>query len=166
MLEGTALRCYAHNHITTLPQKNIKKIFLSHACVWVFVSVMTVVPQPNGVRVLTSWPIVAFGSIPALMRHFLARQVPFSIILNRHAEARAESKLPGDESCPKKTAHLNFQEEHYTETFLCIVQSTQSAKHVKCSASSVLGTFLSPIAECTMSNNASTQNVTSTKEKR
>ena len=34
----------------------------------------------------------------------------------------------------KKTAHQNFQEEHYTETFLCVVRSTWSAKHVKCSA--------------------------------
>ena len=33
-------------------------------------------------------------------------------------------------------------------------------------ASSVLGIFLSPMAECTMSNNASTWSVTSTKEKR
>ena len=33
-------------------------------------------------------------------------------------------------------------------------------------ASSVLGTFLSPIVECTMANNAPTQNITSTEEKR
>ena len=50
----------------------------------------------------------------------------------------AESKFPGDESCQKtkqnKNAHQHFREEHYTEKFLCVVWSTQSAKHVKCSA--------------------------------
>ena len=32
-----------------------------------------------------------------------------------------------------KNPHQNFWEEHYTERFLCIVRSTQSAQHVKCS---------------------------------
>ena len=45
----------------------------------------------------------------------------------------AESKLPGDKS-NQKNAHQNFQEEYYTEQFLCIVRSTQSTKLVKCSA--------------------------------
>ena len=45
----------------------------------------------------------------------------------------AESELPGDES-RQKTTHQNFREEYYTEKFLCVVRSTQSAKHVKCSA--------------------------------
>ena len=77
---------------------------------WVclFVSEMLVVPQPVGIHILTSWPIVVFGSIPALMRHFLARRLPFSVI----------------------RLLLQF------------------------------------LAECTMSNNASTWSVTSTKEKR
>ena len=35
----------------------------------------------------------------------------------------------------KKSAHQNLQEEYDTEQFLCVVRSTQSAKHVKCSAS-------------------------------
>ena len=34
----------------------------------------------------------------------------------------------------KKKKHQNFQEECYTEMFLCIVRSTQSTMHVKCSA--------------------------------
>ena len=41
------------------------------ACAF-FVSEVLVVPRPVGIHILTSWPIVAFGSIPALMRHFLA----------------------------------------------------------------------------------------------
>ena len=45
----------------------------------------------------------------------------------------AESELPGDESRQKNKLQ-NFQEEYYTEQFLCVVRSTQSAKHVKCSA--------------------------------
>ena len=45
----------------------------------------------------------------------------------------AESELPGDGS-HQKNAHQNFQEEYYTKQFLCIVRSTQSAKHVKCCA--------------------------------
>ena len=45
----------------------------------------------------------------------------------------AESELLGDGS-RQKTAHQNFLEEYYTEQFLCIVRSTQSTKHVKCSA--------------------------------
>ena len=45
----------------------------------------------------------------------------------------AENQLPGDKSHQKST-HQNFQEEYYTEQFLCVVRSTQSAKHVKCSA--------------------------------
>ena len=44
-----------------------------------------------------------------------------------------ESELPVM-TLIKKTAHQNFWEEYYTEKFLCIVRSTQSAKHVKCSA--------------------------------
>ena len=66
------------------------------------------------------------------MRHFLARRLPLSIISNRHAEARSR-KREADES-RQKNAHQNFREEYCTEQFLCVVRSTQSAKHVKCSA--------------------------------
>ena len=59
---------------------------MNRLCMCLFVSEMLVVPQPIGVRVLTIWPIVAFSSIPAFMRHFLARRRLFSIISNRHAE--------------------------------------------------------------------------------
>ena len=52
-----------------------------------------------------------------------------------------------------------------TEKFLCIVRSTQSTQHVKCSAC-FLGLFLSPIVECTMSNDTSVRSIISTKEKR
>ena len=45
----------------------------------------------------------------------------------------AENELRGDES-RRKNAHQNFRQEYYTEQFLCVVRSTQSAKHVKCSA--------------------------------
>ena len=102
-------------------------------CVCLFVSEMLVVPQPINVRVLTSWPIIAFGSIPALMRHFLSRRLLFSVISNHHAEVRSRKRALGWWILPKN-AHQNFQEEYDTEQFLCvIVQSTQSAKHVKCS---------------------------------
>ena len=103
-------------------------------CACAFLCQMLVAPQPVGVCVLTTWPIVAFSSIPALMRHFLARQLPFSIISNCHAEARSWKRAPRWWISPKKNAHQNFREEYDTEQFLCIVQSTQSAKHVKCSA--------------------------------
>ena len=62
------------------------KFASNRLCMCLFVSEMLVVPQPIGVRVLTIWPIVAFSSIPAFMRHFLARRRLFSIISNRHAE--------------------------------------------------------------------------------
>ena len=66
---------------------------------------------------------------PALVRHFLARQLPFSIISNGHAEASSRVV-----SLVKKTAHQSFLADCYTEKFMCIVHSTQSAKHVKSSA--------------------------------
>ena len=54
-----------------------------------------VVPQPISIHVLTSGPIVAFSSVPALMRHFLVRRLLFSIISNHHAEARSRKQVPG-----------------------------------------------------------------------
>ena len=99
------------------------------------VSEMLVVPQPIGVCVLTSWPIVAFGSVLALTCHYLARQLPFSIISNHYAEVRSRNRAPGWWVSPKKIKKKKkFQEEYDTEQFLCIVQSMQSPKHVKCSA--------------------------------
>ena len=80
--------------------------FWSHVCVWAsnssatgcayafFVSEVLVVPQPISIPILTSWPVVAFGSIPALMHHFLARGLPFSIISNHYAEARIWKPAP------------------------------------------------------------------------
>ena len=55
----------------------------------------------------------------------------FSHFKNRHAEVRSWKRAPGWWKKKKRNAH---QEKCYTEQFLCvIVQSTQSAKHVKCS---------------------------------
>ena len=138
-------------------------IFNPMRCVWasdspayLLVSEVLVVPQPIGIRVLTSWPIVVFGSIPTLMHHFLVRQPPFSVISNRHAEARSWKRAPRWWISSKENAHQKFWEEYYA------VRSTQSAKHVKCFSS---WDFLSSMAECTTLNIASTWSVTSTKEK-
>ena len=139
----TLLRSWSYHY--AFPEKNKNCLFLipcvrvgirftsNRLSVCLFVFEMLVVPQPIGVCILTSWPIVAFGSIPAFMRHFLARRLPFSIISNAMPKWEAESELPGDES-GQKNAHQNFREEYYTEQFLCVVRSTQSAKHVTCSA--------------------------------
>ena len=50
--------------------------------------------------------------------------------ISNHFKSPCRSELPGDESRQKNT-HQNFREEYYTAKFLCIVRSTQSAKHVK-----------------------------------
>ena len=128
MPKGTAVRCYSHDHITTLSLRKTKIVyFRSHACVWAssspatgcmcafFVSEVLVVPQPISIHVLTSWPIVAFGSIPALMRHFLARRFPFSIILNCHAKARSWKQAPG---CQKKS-HTNISGKSIIQKSFC-----------------------------------------------
>ena len=129
MLKGTTLHCYAHGHITTLALRKTKIVyFWSHACVWTsnlratgctcafFVSEMSIVPQPISVRILTSWPLIAFGSIPTLVRHFLAIRLPFSVISNRHTEARSWKQASGWWILSKKkTTHQNFREEYYTE---------------------------------------------------
>ena len=73
----------------------------SCVCAFLCVSEVLVVPQPVSVRILTGWPIIAFGSIPALMRHFLARWLLFSIISSRHAEARSWKQAPGWWISPK-----------------------------------------------------------------
>ena len=163
---------YAHDHITTL---SLRKTFFfkfsipwvrvgikfasNQLCVCLFVSEMLVVPQPIGVRVLTSWPIIAFGSIPAFMRHFLARQLPFSIISNHHAETRSWKQTPGWRISPKKrTPTFPGRVLYRTVSVRCTINAEPT--------SSVLGTFLSPMLECTTSNNASAWSVTSTKEKR
>ena len=48
----------------------------------------------------------------------------------------AESKLPGNKSCQKTHTKKKIHQKSIciTKSFLCIVQSTQSARHVKCSA--------------------------------
>ena len=112
-----AIVCYAQRRCTVLlrscsyhyplPQNFFFFFFWSHVCVWAsdspatgsacafFVSEMLVVPQPIGIHVLTRWPVVAFSSIPALMCHFLARWLPFSIISSCHAEVRSWKRTPG-----------------------------------------------------------------------
>ena len=99
-----------------------------------FVSEMSVVPQPISVHILTSWPNVAFDLIPTLMHHFLARWLPFSIISNRHAEARSWKWAPGWWILSRKNTPNppKISKKSYTEQFQCVVQSMQSAKHVKC----------------------------------
>ena len=120
--------------------------FWSHACVWAsnsratgctcafFVSEMSIVPQPISVRVLTSWPIIAFGSIPTLVRHFLAIRLPFSVISNRHTEVRSWKQASGWWILSKKKNHTKISGKSIIQkTFLCVVQSARSAKYVKCS---------------------------------
>ena len=145
MLKGTAIRSGSYHY--AVPQKTKIIYFWSYACMWAsnlpatscacafFVSEMSVVPQPIGIRVLTSWPIVAFGSVPALMLCVTSWwDFRFQSLQIAMPKREAESELPGDKSRQKKRAHQNFWEEYDTEQFLCVVWSTQSTKHVKCSA--------------------------------
>ena len=125
----------------------------------VHVGIMLVAPQPIGVRILTSWPIVAFGSTPAHMRHFLARRLPFSVISNRHAEARSWKRAPGWWISPKKLPPKFPGRVWYRTVY---VRCTINAERQACEVQRLLLQFL---AECTMSNNTSTWSVTSTKEK-
>ena len=173
--------CYAHDHITTLAIREKKLYFLSHACVWAsnspatgctcafFVSEMSIVPQPISLHVLTSWPVIAFGSIPTLVRHFLARWLLFSVISNHHAEVRSSKRAPGwwilsknnNNHTPKFPGRVLYRKSLCASYDQCGVPSMWSAAL----ASSVLGTFLSPMVECMTSSKASTRYVTSTKEK-
>ena len=97
---------------------------------------------PVGIRVLTSWPMVVFGSIPALMHHFLVRGPLFSIISNRHAEARSWKWAPGWWISSKENAHQNFWEE--ITILMQYDQRRAPSMRSAARASSVLGTFCCP----------------------
>ena len=73
---------------------------------------------------------------------------------------KAESELPGDAS--KKT-HTKISGKSIMQKSFCALYDQRGVRSMWSSvlASSVLGTFLSPMVECMMSNNASTWNVTS-----
>ena len=73
-------------------------MWASNSAATFFVSEVLAVPQPVSVRILTSCPVVAFGSIPALLHHSLARRLPFLIISIAMPEQEAENELLGDES--------------------------------------------------------------------
>ena len=79
------------------PRKTKIAYFRSRVCIWVSDAPVTSHLKPAD---------QAFSSIPILMRHFLARLLPFSVILNCHAE----SELPDDKSC-QKAALQTFREE-------------------------------------------------------
>ena len=165
-----AVVCYAQGHCATLlrswsyhyalPQKNKNCLFSipcihvgikfasNRLCVCLFVSEMLVVPQPIGVRVLTIWPIVAFGSIPAFMGHFLARRLLFSIISNRHAEVRSWKWALGWWILPKKLHTKIFGKSIIQNSFCALYdQRRVPSMWSAAPASSVLGTFLSPMAK-------------------
>ena len=133
--EGTTLRCYAHDHITTLSLRKTKSVyFQSHACMWAltspatgcacpfFVSDVLVVPQPIGRLRLTSWPIVTFGSVPALLHHFMVRRLPFSVISNHHdwkpapggwiSSKKCTPKFPGRVLYRNVSVHCTISVEH------------------------------------------------------
>ena len=141
--------------------------FRSHAFVWASnspatgcVSEMLVVPQPIGVRVLTSWPIVAFGSIPALMHHFWWDNFHFQSFQIAMPKREAESELPGDESHQeKRTPKFSGRVRYRTGSVHCTINAERQA----CEVQRLLLQFL---VECTASNNTSAWSVTSTKEKR
>ena len=114
-------------------------------CVCLFVSEMLVVPQPIGVRVLTIWPIVVFGSIPAFMRHFLARRLPFSIISNRHAETRSWKWAPGWWSLPKNRTPKFLERVLYrTVSVHCPISAERQACEVQHPLLQFLGLFCRP----------------------
>ena len=144
-----------------------------------FVSEVLAVPQPVSVRILTSCPIVVFGSIPALLHHFLAKRLPFSIISNRHAEARSWKWAPEWWiSCffLKRTPRISRKSIYRKVSAHCTISAECQACEVQLMLLQFLGFFCRPWQnvrcqtthqlECTMSNNASTWSVTSTKEKR
>ena len=160
-----AIVCYAQGRCTMLlhswsyhyavPQKNKNCLFSipcirvgikltsNRLCVCLFVSKMLVVPQPIGVRVLTSWPIIVFGSIPTLMRHFLARRLLFSIISNHHAKARSWKWAPRWWISPKKrTPKFSGRVRYRTISVHCTIST-------ECQACEVQRLLLQFLAECT-----------------
>ena len=81
----------------------------------------------------------------------------------------AESKFPDDKCCPhkKRTPKFPGRVLYYIQNSFCALYNQRRVPSMRSAApaSSVPGTFLSPMVECTMLNNASTQNVAATKEK-
>ena len=100
-----------------------------------FVSEVSVVPQPIGVRILTGWPVVVFSSIPALMHHFLVRRLPFSIISNCHAEA------PGWWISPEKRTPKFLGRVLYRKVS---VHCTINTEHPACEVQHLVLPFLGP----------------------
>ena len=128
------------------------------ACAF-FVSEMLVVPQPISIRVLTSWPVVAFSS-PLLCVTSWQDNFRFQSF-----QMAVPKQAPGWWVLSKKL-HTKVSWKIVIQKSLCALYIQRRAPNMwrAVPASSVLGTFLSPMAECTMSNNTSTRNVTSTKD--
>ena len=152
MPEGTTLRHYAHDQITALFKK--KKKNQSHACACghqmcqklavcvPFVSVVLVVPQPIGVRVLNQlisrsfwFNSCSFVSLPGETTHFQSFQI---------AMPKWKLKVSSWVINLVKTLHTKLSGKNvFAVMFPCTVWSTQSTKHVKCSAC-FLGLFCLP----------------------
>ena len=145
MLKDTALlRLWSYHY--GLPQKNKNKLF-SISCVHVGIKFAS-----NRLRVclFSVWYVgcatanrrLCFNHLTSCSIRFNSRSYASlpgetTSVLNRHAEARSWKRAPRwwilSKKKGKKKTHQNFQEEYYPEKFLCIVRSTWSAKHVKCS---------------------------------
>ena len=110
--------------------------------------------------VLTSWPIVAFGSIPCSYASLPGK----TTCVFSHFKSPCRSELPGDEL--SKKVHTKISWKSIIQKSFCALYNHRRAPSMwrAVPADSVLGTFLSPVAECTTSNNASTRSVTSTKD--
>ena len=175
----TLLRSWSYHY--AFPEKNKNCLFLipcvrvgirftsNRLSVCLFVFEMLVVPQPIGVRILTSWPIVAFGSIPT----FVSLPGKTTSIFSHFKSACRSEKLKAS-SQVMSLVHIHTQKMRTRISGKSIIQKSFCALYDQhrapsmwsaAPASSVLGTFLSPLAERTTSNNASTQSVTSSKEK-
>ena len=135
-----------HFYLFSIPCVRVCIKFAStQLCVCLFVSDVLVVPQPIGIRVLTSWPIVAFGSVSAFMRHFLARRLPFSIISNRHAKARSWKRAPGWWISPKKrTPKFPGRVLYRTVSVRCTISAERQACEVQRLLLQFLGLFCHP----------------------
>ena len=154
---------YTHDEITTPPtQKNKKKQIQSHACVWAsntpatgcpcafFVFVVLIVSQPFSVYLLSQltshcvwFSSYSYASLPGKTTSIFS-----------HFESPCWSKKLNAGSWVVNIIFKNnpkFPGTLYRKVSMhCLL----------------LGTFLSPMAECMASNNASAQSITSTKEKR
>ena len=180
MLKGTAIRSWSYHY--TLPQKTKIIYFWSYACMWAsnlpatgcacafFVSEMSVVPQPIGIRVLTSWPIVVFGSVPALLRSFLVRRHPFSVISNHHAEAKnwkRASRWRILSTTTKKSTPTFLGRALYRKVSVCCMINVEcQACEVQRLLLQFLGLFCRPWRNVQRRTTRQLENVTSTKEKR